>query len=95
MPITGLGFDENGVTFEDIPLSQRSAGEQRKISAAIGMALNPTLKVLWIKDASLLDSESIDDLKTLAAEHDYQLWLEIVSDEGNIGIHIKEGRVVE
>ena len=95
MPITGLGFDENGVTFKDIPLSQRSLGEQRKISAAIGMALNPKLRVLWIKDASLLDTESIEDLKALAAEHDYQLWLEIVSDEGNIGIHIKDGRVVE
>lgn len=94
MPVPGLGFDETGVTFEDIPLSQRSSGEQRKISAAIGMAMNPNLRVLWIKDASLLDSESMDDIKAMAKEHGYQVWLEVVSDNGNVGIHIKEGRVV-
>ena len=95
MPIMGLGFDENGVTFGDVPLSQRSDGEKRKISVAIGMALNPDLKVLWMKDASLLDSESIDAVKAMAVEHDYQLWLEVVKDDGNgIGIHIEEGKVI-
>ncbi len=94
MPVPGLGFDETGVTFEDLPLSQQSSGEQRKISAAIGMAMNPNLRVLWIKDASLLDTESMDDIKAMAKEHGYQVWFELVGDNGNVGIHIKEGRVV-
>ncbi len=95
MPITGLGFDENGVTFGDIPLSQRSSGEQHKISMAIGMAMNPGLKVLWMKDASLLDSDSMDYVKSIAKEHGYQLWLELVSNNGNVGIVIKDGSIVQ
>lgn len=94
MPVDGLGFAEMGVTFEGIPLSQRSSGELRMISAAIGMALNPKLKVLWVKDASLLDSDSLEDLKELAKKHGYQLWLEIVGDSEEVGIHIKDGGVV-
>ena len=94
MPVPGLGFDENGVTFEDIPLSQRSDGERRKISARIGMALNPDLRVLWLKDASLLDHDSMKEMENLADEHGYQIWLERVGDEENVAIHIEEGRVV-
>ena len=94
MPVPGLGFDENGVTFEDIPLAQRSDGERRKISARIGMALNPDLRVLWLKDASLLDHDSMKEMENLADEHGYQIWLERVGDEENVAIHIEEGRVV-
>ncbi len=94
MPVVGLGFNEDGVTFEDLPLSQRSSAEQRKISMAIGMAMNPDLKVLWMKDASLLDANSIDEVMAMATEHGYQLWLEVVGDNENVGIHIKAGEVV-
>jgi len=94
MPVPGLGFDENGVTFEGIPLSQRSDGEKRKISARIGMALNPDLKVLWLKDASLLDDSSMQEMKDLAEEHEYQLWMEVINDMDNVAIHIEDGRVV-
>jgi energy-coupling factor transporter ATP-binding protein EcfA2 len=94
MPVIGLGFNETGVTFEDIPLSQRSSAEQRKISMSIGMAMNPDLKVLWLKDASLLDSDSIEDVKAMADEKGYQVWLECVGDDKNVGIYIEDGVVV-
>jgi len=94
MPITGLGFNETGVTFDSIPLSQCSSAEQRKISIAIGMAVNPKLRVLWIPDASLLDHESIEQVKAMAIEHDYQLFLELVDESGKLGIVIEDGAVV-
>lgn len=94
MPVVGLGFNETGVTFEDIPLSQRSSAEQRKISMSIGMAMNPDLKVLWLKDASLLDSESIEDVKAMADDKGYQVWLECVGDDKNVGVYIEDGVVV-
>ena len=94
MPVIGLGFNESGVTFEDIPLSQRSSAEQRKISMSIGMAMNPDLKVLWLKDASLLDSDSIEDVKTMADENGYQIWLECVGEDKDVGIFIEGGAVV-
>ena len=93
MPVPGLGFNESGVTFGDVPLSQCSDGQKRLISARIGMAMNPGLKVLWVNDASLLDSDSINDLKTMADENGYQLWLEQVSDDEKVGVHIEAKEV--
>ena len=89
MPVPGLGFNESGVTFDEVPLSQCSDGQKRLISARIGMAMNPDLRVLWVPDASLLDSDSINDLKAMADENGYQLWLEQVSDEDEVGVHIE------
>ena len=90
MPVDGLGFNESGVTFGDVPLSQCSDGQKRLISARIGMAMNPDLRVLWVPDASLLDSDSINDLKSMADENGYQLWLELVSDSDTVGVVIED-----
>ncbi|MCK5217112.1 MAG: AAA family ATPase [Methanosarcinales archaeon] len=89
MPVIGLGFNESGVTFGNVPLSQCSDGQKRLISARIGMAMNPDLRVLWVPDASLLDTDSINDLKDMADENGYQLWLECVSDDETVGVHIE------
>jgi len=89
MPVPGLGFNESGVTFDDVPLVQCSDGQKRLISARIGMAMNPDLRILWVNDASLLDSDSINDLKAMADENGYQLWLEQVSDDEKVGVHIE------
>ncbi|GAF96635.1 unnamed protein product, partial [marine sediment metagenome] len=56
LPIAGLSFDENGVTFAGLPFKQSSASEQLRVSLAIAMALNPELRVIRITDGSLLDS---------------------------------------
>lgn len=93
MPVDGLGFNESGVTFDEVPLSQCSDGQKRLISARIGMAMNPDLRVLWVPDASLLDSDSTKDLKDMADENGYQLWLEQVSDEDKVGVHIEAKEV--
>lgn len=95
MPVPGLGFDENGLTFEGVPLSQRSTGEKIKISTRIYMAVNPNLKVIWIREASLLDNDSIDEVKAIAEEQEYQLFLEMVDTSGEIGIVIENGSIVK
>jgi len=89
LPVPRLGFNETGVTFDNVPLVQCSDGQKRLISARIGMAMNPDLRVLWVNDASLLDTDSIKDLKAIADENGYQLWLECVSDDDKVGVHIE------
>lgn len=93
MPVPGLGFDENGVTFEGLPLAQRSQGEKIRISVGIGMAINPTLRTLWITDASLLDDESITEITRMAEDSGYQIFLEIVDQSGCMGVYIEDGEV--
>lgn len=94
MPIPGLSLGDMGITFEGFPLKQRSSGEQIEVAMAISMAMNPKLRVIWIQNASLLDDERMNIVKTMAKKAGYQLWLERVEHEGEVGIHIKEGRIV-
>ncbi len=91
-PVPGLGFGDVGVTFKDLPFEQASGAERIRVSTGIGFALNPELKVLRIKDGSLLDSKSLALLEELAKEANGQIWLEIVG-KGGVGIVIEDGSV--
>lgn len=92
-PVDGLSFGDDGVTLNGIPFSQASAAEQLKVSTALAIAANPTLRVLRILDGSLLDSDSLAIIADLAAEHDYQVWIEVVDESGELGIVIEDGAV--
>lgn len=93
MPISGLSFDDGGLFYNSIPLAQCSDGEKLMISLAISMALNPTLKVLRIKDGSLLDEKNRAIIAQAVKDKDYQLWYESVGSEGKVGILIEEGEI--
>lgn len=94
-PVPGLSFDEAGVTLNGIPLSQASSAEQLRVSVALAMAANPKLRVLRIMDGSLLDSESMQIIADLAAENDYQVWVEVVDESGKVGVVIEDGQVAQ
>lgn len=94
-PIPGLGFDEDGVTLNGLPLTQASAAQRLRVSVAMGLALNPKLKVLLIRDGSLLDDDSLRMVAEMAAEHDAQVWIERVGDKDPSAIVIEDGMVRE
>jgi DNA repair exonuclease SbcCD ATPase subunit len=93
MPIAGLGFDEDGVTYQDVPFKQASAAEQLRVSVAMAMALNPQIRVVRITDGSLLDNDNLQLITDMAAANDMQVWIERVSDTGDVGIVIEDGQV--
>jgi hypothetical protein len=84
-PVPGLSFDDTRVTYNGIPFSQASPAEQLRVSVALAMAANPTLRVLRILDGSLLDSKSLETIADLAEENDYQVWIEVVDETGAVG----------
>jgi DNA repair exonuclease SbcCD ATPase subunit len=92
-PVDGLGFAEDGVTFQGIPFSQASSAEQLRVSLGMAMALNPILRVIRITDGSLLDSDSMAEVQRMATENDYQVWVETVDTSGKLGIVIEDGEV--
>jgi hypothetical protein len=94
MPVPGLSFTAEDVLFNGIPLTQASSAEQLRVSCGIAMAANPKLRVLRIQDGSLLDEHGMELLAELAAEKDFQVWIERVSDSGDVGIVIRDGSVV-
>jgi hypothetical protein len=95
MPVAGLGFDADGtVTFNGVPLSQASSAEQIKVSLAMAMALNPTIRVVRIMDGSLLDTDSMRLIAEMAAAADMQVWVERVQDGSPSAVVIEDGAVV-
>ena len=94
MPIEGLGLTDDGVTYRGVPFEQASSAEQLRVSVAIAMAANPKLRVLRIKDGSLLDERSLALLEEMATAADYQVWIERVDTSGTVGIVMEDGAVV-
>ncbi|MFT0849062.1 AAA family ATPase [Actinomycetaceae bacterium L2_0104] len=92
-PVEGLGFDDAGVTYNGVPFSQASSAEQIRVSVAMAMAMNPRLRVLRIKDGSLLDDDAMTALREQVAENDFQLWIERVGDADEGAIIISDGEV--
>ena len=94
MPVDGLSFAAGRVIYNGLPYDQASDAERLRVSVAIAMEGNPTLRVLRIRDGSLLDDDGIKMLADLAQERDYQIWLERVDSTGKVGIVMENGEVV-
>ena len=92
-PIKGLGFGEDEVLWQGLPFNQVSNADQIRASVAIGMAMNPRLRVMRVKDGSLLDSTSMSIVAQLASTEDFQLWMEVVDETGKVGIFLEDGEV--
>jgi hypothetical protein len=92
-PIPGLAFGNHEVIFEGIPFSQVSNADQIRASVAIGMADNPELRVMRIKDGSLLDQASMKVIADMCVEQDFQLYIEVVDTSGDVGVYLEEGEV--
>jgi hypothetical protein len=93
-PVEGLGLGDAGLTLNGLPFEQASSAEKLRVSLAMGLALNPKLKIILIRDGSLLDEKSLALVTEMAAAADAQVWLEMVStDGGPVGILIEDGMV--
>jgi hypothetical protein len=94
-PIDGLAFDDTAVTLNGLPFDQASSAEQLTVSVAMGMAMNPELKILMIRDGSLLDERSLALVAEMAREAGGQVWMERVSKGDECAIILEAGQVVE
>lgn len=93
MPIGGLGLGEDGVTLNNLPLEQASSSEQLRASVAIGLAMHSDLRVLLIRDGSLLDEDSMKMIATMAKRADSQIWLEVVNPDDPTAVIIEDGMI--
>ena len=86
MPVPGLSFDEDGVLYQGVPFQQASSSEQIRVSVAMAIALNPTVRVLWVADGSLLDDAALATLHGMAELAGCQLWIERVGHDDGAGV---------
>ena len=93
-PVEGLGFDDGGVLFNGLPFEQASEEQQIVVSAAIGLALHPTLRTLLVRKAALLDKKHRAALIQWGVDNDVQQYIEIVGTEGGTVV-ITDGLISE
>jgi len=65
------------------------------LSVAMGLALNPTLRVMLVRDGSSLfaDETGLGLIAALAEKHDAQVWIERASLGEECSVIIDDGQV--
>ena len=92
--VPGVSFNaDGGVMVDGFPLKQASSARQLQISTAIGLAINPNLKVLLIRDGSLLDAERLKAVAEMAEEAGAQIFIERVGKGEECSVIIEDGEV--
>ena len=77
-----------------VPFSSLSQAQQITAAVQIAMAGMPKIKVILIRDGSLLDKSSMAQVAALAKGKDYQVWIERVTEGPSPGgILIVDGEV--
>jgi hypothetical protein len=93
-PMPGLSFDEErGVLLNGVPFSQGSQARQLQAAVSIGLALNPQIRVILIRDGSLLDEDSMKLVSEMAEKASAQVWIEVVGSKDPAAIVIEDGEV--
>lgn len=91
LPVEGLTVEDGSVHLNDLPLSQSSQAERLQVSVALGIALNPELRVLLVRDGNDLDDDSIKAVAEMAESAKAQLWIEMVRPGDLPAILIEDG----
>jgi energy-coupling factor transporter ATP-binding protein EcfA2 len=91
MPIEKLSIANGEVVYDGFPLNQASNAAQIRVSMAIGMAANPKLRVLCVRDGSLMDADSLGLVDELAKANKFQVLIERVETDGNVSVVMEDG----
>jgi len=93
LPVSGIAFGDNEIMLGGVPWMQASDAERLTASISIAMAMNPTLRIVRVRDGSLLDEDSMKVLSDMAEKNDVQVWIERVDSSGRVGIVLEDGEV--
>jgi hypothetical protein len=89
----GFGFGREGLLLDGVPYSQASGAESIIAAAEVAAAGNPELRLILIRDASLLDSTSRQKLATWAEDKGLRVVMEVVDENAETGVIIADGAV--
>jgi len=92
-PIKGLSFGEGDVEYNGVTFDQASQAEKLRVVIAMNIALNPELRAICVRTASLLDAKNMQILAGLADEFDTQIWAERVGQGEECSVIIEDGMV--
>lgn len=95
-PIEGLSVSENDITYNGKPWSVAATSEGLRVALAVGMAQEPELRAMFVRDGNCFDPDSLKQMDEITVEADYQVFLEYVvrgkADAQDLnGFYIEEG----
>ncbi len=95
-PVPDMELTEDGLRYEGTIFSECSKAQEIRASTRMGVAMNPTLRILLIKDGNDLDKKNRALIGTIAEEADAQFWIELVEEKPRAGeIFLEDGMVKE
>jgi hypothetical protein len=94
LPVKGLDFGDDEILLDGLPFSDASTARKIRTATALLMAMKPELRVLLVREGSLLDDDARDALEADAKEHGFVVLMECVGTGDASGIVIEDGEVV-
>jgi len=97
LPIPGITWDDGGVFLDGSPWEQLSSGRRWRTAVDLAIAKQEkdgtALRVLFIREGSLIDRKNFAEITELARTKGYQVWVESVQPHTDNAFEIEEGRV--
>jgi hypothetical protein len=99
LPVEGLGFAEGYITLPagdgsgPVPWEQAGTAVRTDASLALAMAMQPKLKVILIRDASLIGKTIRERIRQRASERGYRVLMEVVEEGKGTHVVIENGMV--
>jgi len=87
--VSDLSIRDGQVYIDGVPLIQASLSDKLKVSCAIAMLRQPTLRVLRLDDGEHLDVQSTETLYKIAEEHGFQVFVAAVANNNGHGLQVE------
>ncbi len=94
LPVEGLGFGEEDIELDGLPFEQASSARKIRVATALLMAMKPDIKVLLVREGSLLDDDMRAALDEEAKKNGFVVLMETVGGGDGTGVVIQDGAVL-
>lgn len=94
LPVEGLDFGDGEILLDGLPFSDASTARKIRTATALLMALKPDLRVLLVREGSLLDPDAREALRQDAEAHGFVVLMECVGQGDANGVVIEDGELV-
>jgi hypothetical protein len=95
LPVPGLSFGDEEIMLDGLPFADASTARKIRVATSLLMALKPDLRVLLVREGSLLDKDSRAALEEAAKANDFVVLMECVGAIDGAGVVIEDGEVVK
>jgi len=93
LTIKDLTIDDEGLKRKGFPINQLAESDKILLAMEIGMTLNPDFKCIFLRNYTLLDSDSKKVVDDFAEKYGYLVICEQVDSTGEVGFYIENGEI--